>query len=83
MSLHGVRATTVRIGASRVNNVRELLDWLHANVGEFNGRELTGTGTEYTGANWTAKWRPFGAGWFMDVRFNDPKHAAFFTLRWK
>lgn len=75
--------TTVRIGASMVKNVKEVLDWLHINVGEFKGREITGTGTEYTGDNWTAKWRQFGAGWFMYITFNDPKHAAFFTLRWK
>jgi hypothetical protein len=75
--------TTVRIGAGIVKNVSEVLDWLHINVGEFKGRELTGTGTEYTGDNWTAKWRGYGAGWFMYVTFNDPKHAAFFILRWK
>lgn len=79
--------TTVRIGAGAVKNVREVLDWLHTNVGEFKGRELIttgpGIGTEYTGDNWTAKWRGYGAGWFMYITFNDPKHAAFFTLRWK
>ena len=79
--------TTVRIGASIVKNVSEVLDWLHYNVGEFKGRELIttgpGIGTEYTGDNWAAKWRGYGAGWFMYIVFNDPKHAAFFILRWK
>ncbi len=75
--------TTVRIGASMVDNVRVLLDWLHENVGEFKSREILGTGTKYLGENWSANWRQYGAGWFMDVTFNDPKHAAFFTLRWK
>ena len=75
--------TKVRIGAGTVKNVSEVLDWLHTNVGEFKGRELTSTGTEYTGDNWTGKWRGYGAGWFMYITFNDPKHAAFFILRWK
>ena len=79
--------TTVRIGAGAVKNVSEVLDWLHTNVGEFKGRELIttgpGIGTEYTGDNWFARWRGYGAGWFMYVTFNDPKHATIFILRWK
>jgi hypothetical protein len=75
--------TKVRIGAGTVKNVSEVLDWLHYNVGEFKSREPTGTGTVYFGKNWTANWRGYGAGWFMYITFNDPKHATFFILRWK
>lgn len=75
--------TKVRIGAGTVKNVSEVLDWLHANVGEFKNREPTGTGTVYFGKNWTANWRGYGAGWFMYITFNDPKHATLFILRWK
>lgn len=76
--------TTVRIGA-RVGTVQEVLDWLHHNVGNFEERRIhfDGRGTDYFGENWTATWCKFGAGWFMDVVFDDPKHATFFTLRWK
>ncbi len=76
--------TKVRIGASRAKNVQEVLDWLDNNIGTFNRREVTGvTGVVYIGKNWTAHWKQYGSGWFMDVTFNDPKHAVFFTLRWK
>jgi glycine cleavage system H lipoate-binding protein len=76
--------TTVRIGAGTVKNVSEVLDWLDTNIGKSNRRNTTGiVGTEYIGQGWSAIWKPYGAGWFMDVKFNDPKHAAFFTLRWK
>lgn len=76
--------TTVRIGARRAGKVQDVLDWLDANVGSFTRREVTGvTGIVYTGKNWSAHWKQYGAGWFMDVSFNDPKHATFFTLRWK
>lgn len=75
--------TKVRIGAGAVKNVSEVLDWLHANVGEFKSRHLTGTGTVYFGKNWAANWRGYGAGWFMYITFNDPKHATLFILRWK
>jgi hypothetical protein len=76
--------TTVRIGASVAKSPMEVIDWLDANVGKSNRRNSTGiVGTEYIGQNWSAIWKQYGAGWFMDVKFNDPKHAAFFTLRWK
>lgn len=76
--------STVRIGASVAKSVQEVLDWLDTNVGKLNRRESTGiVGIVYIGENWTAHWKQFGAGWFMDVKFNDPKHASFFTLRWK
>lgn len=75
--------TTVRIGASMAKNVKEVLDWLHKNVGDFVRRKSVMKGTDYTGKNWTASWRQFGSGWFMDVTFDDPKHASFFALRWK
>lgn len=76
--------TKIRIGASMAKNVQEVIDWLDVNVGSFNRREHTSiTGTVYVGKNWTAHWKQYGAGWFMDITFTDPKHAAFFTLRWK
>lgn len=74
--------TTIRIGA-RSGSVREMLSWLNDNVGKFIRREITGSGTVYTGENWNARWRQFGGGWFMDVTFNDPKYATIFSLRWK
>ncbi len=76
--------TTVRIGASMVPNVVEVLIWLRDNVGNSDlSRHFDSHATHYYGENWEARWCQFGAGWFMDVIFNDPKHAAFFTLRWK
>ena len=75
--------TTVRIGASHAMNVQEVLDWLHHTVGEFHRRHLNTANTRYFGEGWEAVWRSFGGGWFMDVTFDDPKHATFFTLRWK
>lgn len=77
--------TTVRIGASHAMNIQEVLDWLHTNAGEFHRRHSNSsyTTTHYYGEGWEGRWRQFGAGWFMDVTFDDPKHAAFFTLRWK
>ena len=65
-------------------NVQEVLNWLHSNIGKFQRRELSSAwATHYYGENWEARWRQFGGGWFMDVTFDDPKHATFFTLRWK
>lgn len=75
--------TIVRIGASHAMNVQDVLDWLHHNVGEFHHRHLHTATTSYYGEGWEARWRQYGAGWFMDVTFDDPKHASFFTLRWK
>lgn len=77
--------TTVRIGASMAKNVQDVLDWLHINVGEFHRRHSNSsyTTTHYHGEGWLAAWRQFGGGWFMDITFDDPKHATFFTLRWK
>ena len=75
--------TTVRVGASMAKNAQEVLDWLHINVGDFVSRESVMKGIDYKGKNWSANWRQFGSGWFMYVTFNDPKHATFFTLRWK
>lgn len=75
--------TTVRIGASHAMNVQEVLDWLHTNVGEFHRRHLNTATTRYYGEGWEAAWRQYGSGWFMDVEFDDPKHASFFSLRWK
>ena len=75
--------TTVRIGASHALNVQQILEWLHDNVGEFHRRHLNTATTQYYGEGWEARWRQYGGGWFMDVDFDDPKHAAFFTLRWK
>jgi len=75
---------TVRVGASKAKNVQEVLDWLHENIGEFHRRHLsTSWTTSYYGEGWEARWRQFGSGWFMDVTFDDPKHATFFNLRWK
>lgn len=76
--------TKVRVGASMAKNVQEVLDWLHVNVGEFKNRRLDNPSkTYYFGDGWMAQWRQYGGGWFMDVVFTDPKHATFFTLRWK
>lgn len=76
--------TTVRLGASMSKNVQDVIAWLHDNVGKFKYRKDTGiVGTEYIGENWQAKWRQYGSGWFMDITFDDSKHATFFTLRWK
>ena len=77
--------TTVRISSGMAKNPQEVLDWLDANIGKSNRRNTPGiVGTEYIGQNWSAHWKHYGRnGWFLDVTFNDPKHAAFFTLRWK
>jgi hypothetical protein len=75
--------TTVRIGGYVVKNRQAVLDWLSDNIGSFSYKESTPRGFDFTGEGWVASWKQYGAGWFMDVRFNDPKHAAFFTLRWK
>ena len=75
--------TTVRVGASMAKNVKEVLNWLSKNVGEFHYMKQSTHNTKYYGENWEASWRQYAAGWFMDVTFDDPKHATFFTLRWK
>ena len=76
--------TVVRVGASMAKNVQEVIDWLDKNVGGFEHRStLDGNSIHYYGENWKARWHQYGAGWFMDVTFDDPKHATFFTLRWK
>lgn len=75
--------TTVRIGARMVKDRQEVLDWLSDNIGSFLYKESVPTGFDFTGTGWKANWHQFGGGWFMDVTFTDPKHAAFFTLRWK
>lgn len=76
--------TKIRIGASMSKNAHEVVEWLDTNIGPFNRKEVTGvTGIVYIGKNWIAHWKQYGAGWFMDVTFTDPKHAAFFTLCWK
>lgn len=77
--------TTVRIGASHANNVQEVIDWLHNNVGEFLRRDSNSsyTTTHYYGNRWEGRWRQYASGWFMHVTFDDPTHATFFTLRWK
>ena len=75
--------TTIRIGAYIVKNRQEVLDWLDHNIGPFISKESIPRGFDYAGKGWVASWKQYGGGWFMDVKFNDPKHAAFFTLRWK
>ena len=75
--------TTIRIGARAAKSPMEVIDWLDTNVGAFTCKESTPRGFDFTGKGWVASWKKYGSGWFMDVRFNDPKHAAFFTLRWK
>lgn len=76
--------TTVRIGARLAKNVQDVIDWLNDNVGPFKRKEVIGvTGIVYLGENWSAHWKPYGSGWFIDITFTDPKYAAFFTLRWK
>ena len=76
-------AVRIRIGAGIVNHRQDVIDWLVENVGAFLYKEDVVKGYDFVGAGWVAKWRQFGGGWFMDVTFDDPKHAAFFTLRWK
>jgi hypothetical protein len=76
--------TTVRVGASMASNVLEVLIWLRDNVGDSDlRRHFDSHATHYYGENWEARWCQFGAGWFMDVTFTDPKDATFFNLRWK
>lgn len=73
----------IRIGAGIVNHRQDVIDWLEHNVGPFNQKKDVPRGYDFIGEGWLAAWRQFGGGWFMDVTFTDPKHAAFFTLRWK
>lgn len=78
--------TKVRIGASMAKTDLEVLTWLCENIGKSDLQrkfDPQRTGTHYYGENWQASWHPYGSGWFMDVTFDDPKHATFFTLRWK
>ena len=75
--------TTIRLGARAAKNRQDVIDWLAQNVGSFLYKEDVVKGYDFVGTGWVAKWRQFGAGWFIDVTFDDPKHAAFFTLRWK
>jgi hypothetical protein len=77
--------TTVRVGARAAKNVQDVVDWLNDNVGKKSQRphEFGAIVTLYKGDGWTAKWRRFGSGWFMDITFDDPKHATFFSLCWK
>lgn len=73
----------IRIGAGIVNHRQDVIDWLEHNVGAFLYKEDVVKGYDFVGTGWIAQWRQYGAGWFMDVTFTDPKHASFFTLRWK
>jgi hypothetical protein len=75
----------IRISSGTGTTPQEILKWLDANVGKSNYRNTTDIlGTEYIGQGWSAHWKHYGHyGWFLDVKINDPKHAAFFTLRWK
>ena len=75
--------TTVRIGARAAKSLQEVIDWLDHNIGPFISKESIPRGFDYAGKGWVASWKQYGAGWFLDVTFNDPKHATFFTLRWK
>lgn len=75
--------TKVRIGARDAKNRQDVIDWLDQNTGPFLSKADRSKGYDFIGTGWVAAWRPFGGGWFMDVTFTDPKHAAFFTLRWK
>ena len=75
--------TPIRISARTVKNRQEVLDWLSDNVGYLIFKESTPRGFNFTGEGWVASWKQYGAGWFLYVTFNDPKHATFFTLRWK
>lgn len=75
--------TTVRIGAKLAKNRQDVLDWLEQNVGAFISKDSVMTGYFFRGEGWMATWHQYGAGWFMDVAFDDPKHATFFTLYWK
>lgn len=76
--------TKVRIGARAAKNPQEVIEWLSNNIGPLKNKERGSiTGIVYFGKNWSAHWKQYGAGWFMDVSFHDPKDAMFFSLRWK
>jgi hypothetical protein len=76
--------TKVRIGARAAKRPEEVIEWLSDNIGPLKNKETASiTGTVYFGKNWSAHWKQYGAGWFMDVSFHEPKHAMFFSLRWK
>lgn len=76
--------TKVRIGARAAKSAQNVVEWLDENIGPFTRKESIGvTGIIYIGKNWTAHWKQFGAGWFMDITFSDPVHATYFSLRWK
>lgn len=76
-------AIRIRIGAGIVNHRQDIIDWLEHNVGPFISKQDTVKGYDFIGTGWVCAWRQFGAGWFMDVTFDNPKHATLFTLRWK
>lgn len=75
--------TTVRIGARTAKNRQDVIDWLTDNVGIFISKKDVIKGYDFIGQGWMACWRQFGGGWFIDVTFDDPTHATFFSLRWK
>lgn len=76
--------TTVRIGVSVAKNELDVLIWLRDNVGYSDLiRHFESHATCYYGENWEARWCHFGTGWSMDIIFDHPEHATFFSLRWK
>ena len=76
-------AAKVRIGASMARSAYDVVDWLDANVGHFQDRKDHPKGLDYIGTCWTARWRQYGSGWFMDVEIDDPKLMTLFVLRWR
>ena len=73
---------SIRIGARSVKNRQELLDWLSDNVGPALIKESTPRGYDFTGTGWTASWKQYAAGWFMDVNFLNAADAGLFKIRW-
>lgn len=79
----------IRLFSGKINgSVSDLLAWLDNNVGELEKEERTDQRTHYQsanyyGKNWTVHWRQYSAMWYMDVMFDDPKHATFFALKWQ
>ena len=74
--------TRIRIGARAVKNRQELLVWLSDNVGPALYTKSTPRGFGFAGTGWTASWKQYGAGWFMDINFLNAADAGLFKIRW-
>jgi len=76
---------TVRIFNKHMNatDMKEMLDWLHTNIGEYIDTSNNNDLVRYYGKNWKVSWLQHGTRFILDATFNDPKDALFFILRWK